>query len=392
MDCGRYSAPLSELIEQIGEIVASAMTDEQRGWLRDAQEAQTQAAAEDARLDRETTVLMRTSASPETQEQASTLGRRLLAVALADSYSDDPDDYDYSIATRWEGALARFADTWTEAKGGRYIRVEIDGATREAYTWEKVQPVRGAERTGLTLIRVSDQWVIAYDQESWLETTPERQPTPLIQHQAGPVDTVQGYTNPISAAAAGGVWTPLPARVGACTGCGVPVHGPYIHRGGVFGRDLFCRPCQARRLRGHVWGSRRYCMACGNPGAVRMQVGAGPEYCSPACAVAGISELQITIRIRRVRAGGYRGWLARRHDVRGGRLPQQHAPNGYSPLHHPGAGKRRGPRFGRNDLAAGRAIGENCWISVDRSGIMPYTVSIRSGYRPDHTVEAGGPR
>ena len=101
---------------------------------------------------------------PLTQDAASELGRRLLAALLAGDYSDRPVDYEHAIATRWPAPLADFAATWREAKGHDVLHFTHEGQWYEAHTWAVAQPMRYMARSGFTIIRISDEWVIGWDE------------------------------------------------------------------------------------------------------------------------------------------------------------------------------------------------------------------------------------
>ena len=87
------------------------------------------------------------------------------------------------------------------------------------------------------------------------------------------------YTNPISALAAGGVWTPLPPQIRECSDCKIPITSQYAAIAGF--TTLLCRPCRSRRWPGVSAVTRRRCAGCGNTmSETRLYDGV----CNPTCA------------------------------------------------------------------------------------------------------------
>ena len=87
------------------------------------------------------------------------------------------------------------------------------------------------------------------------------------------------YTNPISALAAGGVWTPTPPQIRACQDCKIPITAQYAAIAGF--TALLCRPCRSRRAPGVSAVTRRACAGCGNlMSETRLYDGV----CNPTCA------------------------------------------------------------------------------------------------------------
>ena len=108
-----------------------------------------------------------------------------------------------------------------------------------------------------------------------------RQEQPAQRNQS---DSRRGYTNPISAQAAGGVWTRKPPQIRACAGCRIPLTAQYAAIAGF--TALLCRLCRDKLGPGVSSVVRRACAGCGN---LLREVHLHEGVCSPNCArMAGV--------------------------------------------------------------------------------------------------------
>ena len=108
-----------------------------------------------------------------------------------------------------------------------------------------------------------------------------RQEQPAQRNQS---DSRRGYTNPISAQAAGGVWTRKPPQIRACAGCRIPLTAQYAAIAGF--TSLLCRLCRNKLGPGVSSVVRRACAGCGN---LLREVHLHEGVCSPNCArMAGV--------------------------------------------------------------------------------------------------------
>lgn len=107
-----------------------------------------------------------TTAKKITQDEATQLGRILLCRLLAEAHSEYVDDYEYVLASRFEGTQGDFSATWNEARGSGCLTIEHDGVEYDVWTWESAQAVKGQERQAMTVVKISDEWVIAWDGNS----------------------------------------------------------------------------------------------------------------------------------------------------------------------------------------------------------------------------------
>ena len=87
------------------------------------------------------------------------------------------------------------------------------------------------------------------------------------------------YTNPLSALAAGGVWTPTPPQIRECADCRIPLTYQYAAFAGL--TTILCRPCRSRRAPGVSAVTRRACAGCGN---LMQETRLYDGVCNPACA------------------------------------------------------------------------------------------------------------